>query len=176
MATLKLFVSSAPAAFAFELPGKPEAQPRPGGSCRRYNPKKQLMLRARDKISALAGPLSTHAGGDDNPLFPRPGHLAVELVFHMPRPRKHMSSTGQLLEKIRDRFHFAFPRPKVDVDNLAKFILDAMTGPVYWDDSQIVELVILKMNDNEGSCEGRTEVKVTEIANMEQLTLFRNGH
>ena len=51
-----------------------------------------------------------------------------------------------------------------------------MTGPVYWDDSQIVELVILKMNDNEGSCEGRTEVKVTEIVNMEQLTLFRNGH
>ena len=120
MATLKYLFLSAPAAFAFELPGEPEAQPRPGGSCRWYNPKKQLMLCARKKVAALAGPLSTHRSGDDFPLFPLPGHLAVELVFHMSRPRKHMLSTGKLLQKICDRFHFAFPRPKVDVDNLGQ--------------------------------------------------------
>ncbi len=44
---------------------------------------------------------------------------------------------------------------KPDTDNLAKFVLDSLTGVVYADDAQIVDLHMLKMRDSEGLCNGR---------------------
>ena len=98
--------------------------------------------------------------------------VSVEVTFFWPRPRSHMGVGGaNLLDRIRNSFAKCFPSKKVDIDNLAKFVLDAMVGPVYFDDSQVVKLSLLKMHDNEGTCEGRTEVKITEIHTVEQLTL-----
>lgn len=168
MASLSLFVSTPPGALAFELPGKPEAQPRPGfRGFGRYNPKRQILERTRATIKKLVQPLCR----GDVPLFQRHRVLAVELVFHMPRPRSHISSSGGLLQKFQLKLEDCLPRRKVDVDNLCKFILDAMIGPVYLDDCQIVKLCCLKLNDDVGACEGRTEIKVTEIVNKNQLTL-----
>lgn len=49
-----------------------------------------------------------------------------------------------------------------DIDNLAKFVLDGLTGIVYKDDCQVVSLTILKLRDNMGNCNGRTEICVEE--------------
>lgn len=51
----------------------------------------------------------------------------------------------------------------VDVDNLSKFILDAMNEVVYKDDKTCVKLVASKLYDSEGMCNGRTEVVVTKF-------------
>ena len=173
MASLQLYVSSRPAALAFELSNKPEAQPRPGSrqNCR-YNPKKALLLGARDKIANLIESFSPPNHRRNVPLFPEPHFLSVEVVFHWPRPRSHMARGGSsVLGRIDSQFEKCFPKKKDDVDNLAKFILDAMTGPVYSDDSQVAKLTVIKVHDNEDTCEGRTEVKITEIVSLDQLTM-----
>lgn len=46
-----------------------------------------------------------------------------------------------------------------DIDNLAKFVLDALNGVVYKDDEQIVKLVTYKLIDNQDPRDGRTVVK-----------------
>ena len=160
MATSQLYVPTRPAAFAFELGGKPEAQPRSGSrQNRRYNPKEKLILSAR-------------VNERDMPLFPSPRLLSVEVVFHWPRPRTHMAPCGCcVLERFKHHLVKCFPRKKVDVDNLAKYILDVMTGPVYSDDSQIVKLTVIKIHDDEDTCQGRTEVKLTEIVSLDQLNM-----
>jgi Holliday junction resolvase RusA-like endonuclease len=51
---------------------------------------------------------------------------------------------------------------KPDTDNLAKFVLDALTGIVFADDAQIVDLHMLKLRDSEGDCKGRVAVHASE--------------
>ena len=53
-----------------------------------------------------------------------------------------------------------FVKRKIDVDNLSKFIMDAMNGPMYNDDSQVVKLVAMKIYDDNNDCKGRTTVTI----------------
>jgi Holliday junction resolvase RusA-like endonuclease len=50
-----------------------------------------------------------------------------------------------------------------DIDNLAEFVMDGMNGLVYQDDSQVVKLVVYKLFDSEGGCDGRTSVEVYQF-------------
>lgn len=50
---------------------------------------------------------------------------------------------------------------KPDNDNLAKFIMDSMTGILYDDDAQAVDIRFLKLRDNQGTCEGRVAIEVS---------------
>lgn len=68
---------------------------------------------------------------------PLEGPLRVELVFVMPRP-------GYLRWKRRPmprQHHTSTP----DAENLAKSFLDALTGLVWRDDSQVAELHLVKL-------------------------------
>ncbi len=56
------------------------------------------------------------------------GPVRVEALFTMPRPR-----TSKLAA------------PRLDVDKLIRALLDALTGIVYRDDAQVVEVVARKM-------------------------------
>ncbi len=58
--------------------------------------------------------------------------LAVCLVFNMPRPGGHYLAHGRLSGKA-PYWHVIEP----DSDNLAKFVLDALTG-YYWKDDKII--------------------------------------
>ena len=49
---------------------------------------------------------------------------------------------------------------KPDNDNLAKLLLDALTGVLHADDAQIVDLRVHKLRDNVGLCEGRIAMEV----------------
>ena len=49
---------------------------------------------------------------------------------------------------------------KPDNDNLAKLLLDALTGVLCADDAQIVDLRVHKLRDNVGLCEGRIAMEV----------------
>jgi len=64
--------------------------------------------------------------------------LKVNVEFYFPRPKNHYRSGrySEELKKNAPTIHSSMP----DVDNLAKFVLDAMNGAFYNDDRQVVEL------------------------------------
>ena len=52
-----------------------------------------------------------------------------------------------------------------DIDNLAKLILDSLNQVVYQDDRQVVQLSARKLRDDEGTCNGRTVIRVFMYSN-----------
>ena len=64
--------------------------------------------------------------------------LKINLEFYFPRPKCHYRSGkySEELKKSAPTIHTCMP----DIDNLSKFILDAMNGVFYNDDRQVVEL------------------------------------
>ncbi len=77
---------------------------------------------------------------NDRDLFTGP--VAVTLHFYMPRPKGHYRSGkfASLLKPTAKSYHDQKP----DVDKLARGTLDAITGFVYRDDSQVVDMVATK--------------------------------
>ena len=77
----------------------------------------------------------------------------------MRRPNTHFKGKDRL-NSLRTGVpfgHVAAP----DINNLLKFVLDGMNKLVHQDDFQVAKLVVLKLFDLEGGCEGRTVVEVT---------------
>jgi crossover junction endodeoxyribonuclease RusA len=69
---------------------------------------------------------------------PIEGPVRVSLLFGLPRPKHHFGARGLLASAP------AYPAVRPDVDKLARAALDALTGPAFGDDSQVVELIVLK--------------------------------
>jgi Holliday junction resolvase RusA-like endonuclease len=77
------------------------------------------------------------------PTVPLQNELEIELEFLLPRPKSHFC-TGKnrgILKSSAPKHHLSTP----DLDNLVKFVLDAMNGYFYRDDSQIVSIRCSKM-------------------------------
>ena len=75
------------------------------------------------------------------PYFPPSTPIKVDITFFFKRPASHYvgNSPGRGLQA--DAANFP-SRP--DIDNLGKFVLDAMTTIFYLDDDQVVELTMKK--------------------------------
>lgn len=71
------------------------------------------------------------------PVADRPFIVRVE--FHMPRPKGHYGAKGLRATAPR------WPTKRPDVDKLARAVLDALTGLVWADDSQVVRLMATKV-------------------------------
>ena len=122
----------------FEVPGQPVPQPRPrvstrGGFARAYTPKGHAIHAYREAIELLARTNGWRQG-------PTQGPVAVEIDCYFDRPASHLTKSV----KVRPAAP-SFPG-RVDVDNLAKAVLDAITtaGTIWADDDQVLELVIRK--------------------------------
>lgn len=74
--------------------------------------------------------------------------VEVRLMFFLPRPKGHFGS-GRNAERIRDSAP-AVPGVKPDLDKLTRSVLDALTGTVIRDDSQVVGLIASKLYDDQG--------------------------
>ena len=72
------------------------------------------------------------------PSIPFDGPLKIYLEFYFSRPKNHYRSGkySSELKKTAPHIHTNMP----DIDNLSKFILDAMNKVFYEDDRQVVEL------------------------------------
>lgn len=126
-------------ALTFNVPGEPVPQPRPrvstrGGFARAYVPKSHPVhvYRRAVQLSAVAAGAKPH--GD-------PVEVVIDAVFLRPKSHKKGSTT----------------QPRQDVDNVAKAVLDALTGVAWDDDRQVRRLVIEKSYGPEA----RTTVRIT---------------
>lgn len=75
------------------------------------------------------------------------GPLAVDLVFHLPKPRQHK------LRTFKQREQWAFPWRRPDLDKLQRAAMDALTGVVIHDDAQVVTMGARKIYGDEPGLE-----------------------
>jgi len=134
--------------------GKPESQGRPR-KCRNIwvNPNARHQKEVKRTLKD-ACPGMLFVGGTSVP---------VEVGFYFPHPKHHFKKG--FVSRCREALaHFGFvqrtPAAGPDIDNLAKFVLDAMNGIVHEDDRQVVESLASKHKDNHGTMDGRTIIKV----------------
>ena len=84
-----------------------------------------------------------------------PVHLTITATFL--RPSGHHLRDGSLSAAGR---RAVLPAPRIDVDNLAKGVMDALNGCAWRDDRQVVELTVRKQWASGGHGEG-LHVKAT---------------
>ena len=123
--------------YKFHVTTRPVAQPRhrhttqrmPDGRMisRTYVPSTHPVTKFKADVRAVAS-----ARFDT----PSNGPVMVDVLFLMPRPKR-------LVWKTRDMPRVPCDR-KPDIDNLVKSLLDALTGIVWFDDSQVTGLVAAK--------------------------------
>lgn len=118
--------------FAVAGTAKPQGQLVRSPSGGLYNPKS--VKQWRDDVKAIA--VQSMAG---KPKMGGPVH--VELTFFIRRPKSHMNTKGGLLSSAP---LMPIGRNSGDVDKLARAAFDAMTEVVFNDDSQVVNLGVIK--------------------------------
>ena len=135
-------LTATPTKIYFEVAGKPEPKKRVayGRSGHRYNPSKV----AEQQFASAVARLCVDRLGSV-PKFPAGSLLKVNVKFLF--PRKQNQADAQIVQT-------------ADVDNLCKFILDALNGTLYDDDRQVVELSAKKGFDT--SPNGHTIVTITK--------------
>ena len=85
------------------------------------------------------------------PKHPLEGALSDSMTFSMPRPKSHYR-TGRyshLLKSDAPKLHTSKP----DIDNMAKFYLDALSGTFWKDDAIVCALEVTKVYSEEGLVE-----------------------
>jgi Holliday junction resolvase RusA-like endonuclease len=76
---------------------------------------------------------------------PLPGPVAVELAFRFPRPQAHyLPVNSRRSRRALQPSAPIWPAGKPDLDKLARAVLDALTGLVWVDDAQVVDLGLRK--------------------------------
>ena len=63
--------------------------------------------------------------------------VSIEAYFGTPKSASRIKRSQMLSHSIR-------PLKKPDTDNIAKIVLDALNGLAYYDDAQVVELILTK--------------------------------
>jgi len=124
--------------------------------------------------SVVTDILSLESG---NTLFAEEEFLSMKLVFRLRRPKSHFiacrpSPEGGRLKKSAPK---TLTAGRVDVDNLAKFVLDSLNGVLYADDRQVVSLTCTKIYDFEGSCEGATEIFIKSVDDEEMDAILQGA-
>lgn len=87
--------------------------------------------------------------------------VKVAVRFYLKRPKNQTTSTGRKSSKWR-----LFNTSKPDIDKLTRSVLDALTGVIYADDSQVIGLEIEKgYNDTIGN-----DVTLIDVAEIKQVS------
>lgn len=123
------------ARIAFDVAGLPVPQ----GSTRAFVTKGGKAIVTHDNggnLRAWREAIATEARGAAASLLEGP--VAVRATFLLPRPAGHSGRRGLLPSAP------AFPVRKPDGDKLGRALLDALTGVVFLDDAQVVDLIVRK--------------------------------
>lgn len=157
--------------FSFVILDKPNTWKRPkfitrilGGRLKRnvVNANKAATQRFRDLLIFDIGD-QYHITDDEFPIL---GHapVSMEVHFGMPVPN-YMFQGGDRFKPLREGLHDLYHTPYVktpDLDNMIKFVKDALQGIFYKDDKQVVRIVCTKSYDWHPPHEGRTVIKIRQ--------------
>lgn len=118
----------------FKIPGPVVAQGRPrassvGGRVRMYDPPKSRAYKKHVKEVAE----------EFAPSEPLEGALSMRIIIC----RQYLKSFTKK-QRFQAEDGALMPTTKPDIDNTAKSIMDSLNGIIYKDDSQVVELVLIK--------------------------------
>jgi len=161
--TVDLAVSSCICSLRFVIRGKPlPLQRHRTNNQRVYNPSAKPQAAFRQVVQEiLTDTIIMGEYKNNEPLFSnRSERLAMKIIFRINRPKSHFSTKKKLLKS-----QWALISKRVDVDNLAKFVLDSLNGLLYVDDQQIFSLSATKIYDTNE--EGATEVYIRSIPDSE---------
>lgn len=121
------------------IPGEPCAQGRPrfstaGGFVRAYDPAKSRNYKAY--VKAVCAAEAKKQGWLFNTDLPLEVEIIAGLSIPSSKSKKFKQAAAEGVEK---------PTKKPDVDNIAKTVTDALSGVIYKDDKQIVNLTVAKI-------------------------------
>ena len=130
------------------MPGEPVPQPRArvstrGGFARAYVPRQHPVHAYRDVIAITAKAAGATVTDEA---------VSVTISATFGRPKSHRNKGG--LKKSAPLM------PREDVDNLAKAVLDGLTGVAWHDDKQVASLHIVKRYGTAGA----TEVSIAKFS------------
>ena len=163
------------------VPGAPKAMPRAsfmawpknGKLFRRVvNKAKSNVVQFGEDVKAILAQKYGY-GVNSYPLYPT-GGVVLSLAFYRRMPTSAFKGRDRSREYVGGRYGPESNWPdmmKPDVDNLAKFVMDALQGIVYSDDDQVVILGTIKMMDTRPPGEGSTEVTFSRLNRMHDLNL-----
>jgi hypothetical protein len=86
--------------------------------------------------------------------FKRCGCVCQSNLFHTTPSREGLK---KVYRSQHAQAHIQYP----DLDNLVKFVLDALVGIAYSDDRQLFRISARKVYDREGECKGRIGIDIT---------------
>jgi Holliday junction resolvase RusA-like endonuclease len=143
-----------------------EGNPSPLARSRFFN--RGIFGPSKTKVNAFKSVLrQAMAANNIRDGFPWRGGVAVNVWFYMQRPCEHFvarrRAPGNLRFPVTMRHPWHCSSAGPDIDNLIKFVLDAMNGIVYRDDGQVVKILACKPMDNHNSCTGRTIIQVQPV-------------
>lgn len=95
--------------------------------------------------------------------------VTVVLIFFFRRPVEHYKKNPQQdrsLNNVKEKYKFAHVTKIPDIDNLQKFLFDAMKGVIINDDRQIDYVVVQKRWDIYGDCDGHVLVEFLKSQNV----------
>ena len=96
--------------------------------------------------------------------YPKSVPVKVEIWCYLRRPDSDFVNKIRGTNRLRWMVaHEVYVPIKPDNDNLAKFLMDGLTGIVFEDDAQVVDLRVIKMRDNQGSCDGRIAISCSRF-------------
>lgn len=159
--------------FSVRIPGNPQPYPRVrinfGGHF--YNPVSKKLSEFKEKVRKE---LPAYING--NIPFAKGVPVCVKIGFFMQRPLGDFvgrrRSPGNLKPTSLERK--VVPHG-ADVDNLVKFVLDALNGVIYHDDTQVVAVEAYKLPDNFMDCLGATVVEISEFDSTTDIPKFLNN-
>ena len=146
---------------SFKIEGNPLSQLRynHGKAGNAYDPSKEAKAEFRSKVESVLGTTMDH------PLYGENTLLSITVTFRMRRPNSHFVGSARDSETLRSSAPHRFSVTKCDVDNLLKFVMDALNKFVYEDDKQVAAVHAFRLHDCDGACEGSTSVSVVPITN-----------
>lgn len=147
----------------FTVPGDPSPQSRyaigKGGN--KYDPSKAKKLQFR---SAAQNSLSLIES--DKAMFGRDVVLSMSVVFRMRRPDSHFVGRNRASATLKSTAPSAVLVNRSDVDNLLKFVMDALNTVLYEDDKQVAAVHAFRLYDDSGTCEGYTTVRIEPVGDV----------
>jgi Holliday junction resolvase RusA-like endonuclease len=148
-------------AFYVQVSGPPAAMPRPTSMAwlkdgqlkkRVFNGKGKQIKEFREQCKNQL----TAQGATVFPVHPS-NPVTVDIIFYRKVPKANHSK----VRTARGTKMTQWDCKKPDLDNLAKFVMDALTGVFYSDDEQVVRLSSIKQMDTQEPMEGRTTIKLS---------------